>query len=234
MWNFASSASAHACASGVREVIVSGVRSWRAKGAGLRRERLSIGGDLAGDGARRHLPVLDRIDRRAGHAIEDEDVPVLGRLRDGVDRLAVAPDRDEARRRGRVAIPDVVAHELEVPDELSRVGVEREQRVRVEVVANAVGAVEIGRRRSRRHVDDAARLVERHARPAVGAAVLAPRVLRPRLVAGLAWMRNGVKAPLQRAGACVVGADIARRRGQSFGHAPAEDQQVFVDDARRW
>ena len=120
-----------------------------------------------------------------------------------------------------------------MPDQFSCVGIEREQRVRVEVVADAVGAVEVGGRRSRRDVDDAARPVERHARPAVRAAVLFPRILRPGLVPGFAGMRNRMKTPLEFAGPRVVRADVAGRRRQVFRHAPAKDQQVLVDDAGR-
>ena len=43
-----------------------------------------------------------------------------------------------------------------MPDALAGVRVERNQRVREQVVAEAIGAVEVGRRRTGRHVDDAA------------------------------------------------------------------------------
>ena len=33
------------------------------------------------------------------------------------------------------------------------------------------------------------------------------------------------------AGADVVGANVAGRRGQGFGFAPADDEQIFVDTA---
>ena len=42
-----------------------------------------------------------------------------------------------------------------------------------------------------------------------------------------------MKAPLEFAGPRVVGANVAWRRRQSFRHAPAEYQQVLVDDAWR-
>ena len=61
-----------------------------------------------------------------------------------------------------------------------------------------------------------------------------PRVLRPRLVAGLARMRDRVERPAQRAGAHVVGADVAGRRRQPFADAAADDHEILVDDARRW
>ena len=75
-------------------------------------------------------------------------------------------------------------------------------------------------------------LVERHPRPAVGAAAVLPGVLRPGVVAELAGMRDGVKRPAQGAGAHVVRADVAGRRRQSLADAAADDHQVLVDDTR--
>ena len=94
-------------------------------------------------------------------------------------------------------------------------------------------AVEVVRGRAGRRVDEAAPLVERHARPRVGAAAVLPRVLRPRLVAGLARVRDGVERPLLRAGVDVEGADVAGRRGQPLGHDRPDDQQVAVEHAGR-
>ena len=72
------------------------------------------------------MPALDWEERRAGTAIEHEDVAVLGDLRDGLDRAAVAPDSHQGRRGGKVAVPDIVLDALEVPDALAGARVERE------------------------------------------------------------------------------------------------------------
>ena len=151
-----------------------------------------------------YVRVLDREQRRAGRAIEQKHEAVLGGLRDGVDAAAVARHRHQARRRREVAIPDVVMDRLEVPDALAGRGVEREQRVREQVVAETIGAVEVGGRRSGRHVDDAAR---RRRRPCP-AQLLAPPLYVHASVgqvsyAELARMRNRVERPAQRAGAHV-------------------------------
>ena len=67
-------------------------------------------------------------------------------------------------------------HSLEVPQELAGVGVDGEQRVGVEVVADAVAAVEVHHSGARGRVDDAALLVERHAGPVIGGAGGLPRI----------------------------------------------------------
>src|SRR5690606_17938949 len=67
--------------------------------------------------------------------------------------------------------------------------------------------------------------------PTVGAAKQRPGVLGPGFVAGLAGVRNGVELPLQLAGTCVEGANVAGTRGQAFRDDAAEDEQVSMDDA---
>jgi hypothetical protein len=132
-------------------------------------------------------------------------------LRHDVNGSAVLGDRDERRRRREVAIPEIVLHRLEVPDALARRGAQAEDRVGEEVVAVAVGAVEVIGRRARGRVQKAALLVERDARPGVGAATVLPRAFRPGVVAELARVRDGVECPLLRAGVDVERTDVAGR-----------------------
>ena len=73
----------------------------------------------------RHLalfdrPLFDRPHRLAGHAIEDVEEALLGRLRDRLDRLSVHRDVREDRRARNVVVPDRVVDELEVPEPLAR------------------------------------------------------------------------------------------------------------------
>ena len=199
----------------------------------LQRNRLRVGGHFPRQVAPGELPVLDREQRRSRLAIEHEHEPVLRRLHDSIDTAAVLFERDEIRRRRQVAIPEIVADELKMPQALPRRGVERDEAVREQVVADSIAAVEIRRGRTGRHEDDAGRFVERHARPAVRAAVIGPGVLRPRAVAGFAGMRNRVERPPQRARPRIVGADVAGRRRQSLADAAADDQQIAVHDAGR-
>ena len=106
-------------------------------------QRLRVVGDLTRDCAARIFLVLDWKEWFARGAVEDEHEPVFRCLRDGVDVLAVAPERHEGRRRGEIPVPDIVAHELEVPHPLARRGFERDERVRKKVVALTIGPVKI-------------------------------------------------------------------------------------------
>ncbi len=105
------------------------------------------------------------------------------------------------------------------------------RRVGVEVVADAVGAVEVVDGGAGGGEDDAALLVDDHAGPVVGGAGGLPGVLGPGLVAGFAGVGDGVEAPAQLAGVDVVGADVAVRGGVGLWRAEADDDQVFVDHA---
>jgi hypothetical protein len=200
---------------------------------GHHRQRLFGGGFFARHRTGWILLVLDRKKRRTAGAIEEVDEALLGGLRDSFDAPPVARHRHETRRRRRIAIPDVVADELEVPDPFARVRVERQQTVRESVVAEPIGAVEVARRRSGRHVDDPGALVERHSRPVVGAATILPGARGPRLVAVLPGMWNRVERPFECARADVVRADVSRRGRQGFADAAADDHQIPVDDAGR-
>ena len=121
-----------------------------------------------------------------------------------------------------------------MPDVGAGVGLQHQQAVRVEVVALAVAAPEVERRRSGRQEDQAALDVDGDAAPRVGAADALPGIGRPGLVARLARLRDGVERPGDRAGADVVGAHVARRRrARALADARALDQQVLVDRAGR-
>ncbi len=69
----------------------------------------------------------------------------LGGLRNGVDLLAVAHYRHQSGRRWQITIPRIVLHKLKVPETLPCVGIEGNQRIRKQVVAVAIGAIEIVR-----------------------------------------------------------------------------------------
>src|SRR5271169_5057247 len=118
-----------------------------------------------------------------------------------------------------------------MPDAFSGGGIQRQQAVGEQVVAGAVGAVEIAGGAAGGDVDDAALEIDRHAGPVVGGAGVGPRVLGPGIVAELTGARDGVELPTKLAGAGVVGANVAVRGGKGFALAPADDQQVLVDNA---
>ncbi len=122
---------------------------------------------------------------------------------------------------------------LEVPEALAGVGVEGEERVGEEIVADAIAAVEIHDGGAGWCVDDAVFGVEGHAGPVVGGASGLPGVGRPGAGAEFAGARDGAEAPDELAGADVVGADVAGRGGMGFWIAATDDDEVFVDDAGR-
>ncbi len=120
-----------------------------------------------------------------------------------------------------------------MPDKFASVGVEREQGVGVEVVADAVRAVEVIDRGAGWGEDDASLLVDDHAGPVVCRPGGLPCVFGPGLVTRLAGVGDGMKAPAQLAGAHIVGADIAVRSGMRLRRAEADDDHVFVDRSGR-
>src|SRR6185503_7498041 len=116
-------------------------REWRRS----ERERLRLGAALALERRRGHLAILDREEWLSVLAIEHEDVPGLGDLRERVDASSVAGHGDERRRSGEVEIPEVVLDRLKVPDAPTRARVEREHRVGEEIVAVPIRTVEVER-----------------------------------------------------------------------------------------
>ena len=133
--------------------------------------------------------------------------------------------------RGRkIAIPKIVVDALEMPDTFAGLSVESDEAIGKEVVAHAIGPVEIESRGAGGNEDNAAGDVDSHTGPIVGGAAGLPRVLRPSVGSEFAWVRNGVKRPAELAGAHFIGADIARRSGERFGFASAHDHQVFIND----
>jgi hypothetical protein len=92
----------------------------RERGKRLREPRL-----FSRDRAARDGPLLDREQRNAGVPIEQKDPPHLRGDRDREQALSVATDRQEQRLSCDVVVPQVVVHDLEVPDHLARRGAQR-------------------------------------------------------------------------------------------------------------
>src|SRR5262245_38418495 len=101
-------------------------------------------------------------------------------------------------------------HELLMPEALARARVERDGRVRVEVVARAVAAKEVVARGAERDEHDPVRLVDGQLAPVVDAAGRRVPFLRPRLVTELAFVRNAVEDPDELARDDVVRLHVAR------------------------
>src|SRR5882762_9284277 len=122
-------------------------------------------------------------------------------------------------------------HGLEMPQSLPRPGVEGEERIREEVGAEPRTTVEIGGRRSRGDVDNAALHVDGYTGPRIGAAGRLPRRGGPRLVAGFTGVRDRMKCPANCSAPDVVRAHVSRRRAFVFAHAHALDEEIAVDGA---
>src|SRR5437879_5753264 len=135
---------------------------------------------------------------------------------------------------GQVAVPQIMMHELEMPHAPAGGGVQGQQAVGVNVLADAIAAPKIKRRRTGGDEDHSPLFVHCHARPAVRATDVLPGVGRPGLVTRLARIRNRVERPDDLAGARVVSADVpGRGRAGTFGHPISEDEKIAIDDARR-
>ena len=132
----------------------------------------------------------DRPHRLARHAIEHVRVRLLRELHDGFDAPAVDGDVREDRRRGVVAIPDVVMDDLEVPDALAGARVEAHERRREQVVTEAMAAVVVAGGGFDRQIQVAALRVERQRRPRAGVARVLRRSVLPGVVAELALLRE--------------------------------------------
>src|SRR4029453_16489399 len=197
---------------------------------GLRGSRL-----LARYTGLRHRAILDRPQRRASHAVEHENVSLLGHLRDCLDAPPVDRYVDEVGGRRQVVIPDVVSGELVVPDPLTRAGVEAHQRVAEEIVAVSVAAVVVVGRRAEGQVNVAQLLVGAHQRPHVGVADGFPRVVLPRLVTDLAGPGYGPEGPQLLSGADVEAAHVADRHSLADGEAQhgGPNHDHVADDHRR-
>ena len=91
------------------------------------------------------------------------------RPRDDFAVAAVVADGGELRRRARVDVPEVVVHDLEVPQALAGARIERDDRRAEQVGADAIGAVEVVGGRAERNVGDAAR----------ASMVISPQLLTP-------------------------------------------------------
>src|SRR5580765_2136156 len=118
-----------------------------------------------------------------------------------------------------------------MPDSLAGFGVQRDQTVCEQIVADPVATIEIRRGRACGNVDNSSLKIERHAGPVVGGATGLPCISWPGVITEFARVRNRVKRPAQLAGANVVSADVSGRGGQGFGIPAADDDQVLVHNS---
>ena len=109
--------------------------------------RAAVGSYAAGPGEFLHEGAREK--HFAISSIEHVKEPVAVCLEQQLSRPALEHRVDEHRRLLRIPIPQIVRSELIVPAKLSALGVEREDRIRIEVVALPFAAIGIGIRISR-------------------------------------------------------------------------------------
>ncbi len=167
---------------------------------GLHREGLRGRRLLARHVALRHRALDDIEDRLAGDAIEREQQAGLVHHDERGNGGPVPDQIDDKRRRLGVVVPDVVMHELEVPEILAGVRVDRDHRGREQIVAGAVGADAVVVRGAERHVEDAALDIERGVTPDIDAGPVLRAVPAPGVVAEFARAaaRCGTSTPACR------------------------------------
>ncbi len=164
----------------------------------------------------RHRPFFDGPERLAGYTIEHIEKSKLRRLCNDIDHLPVVLHSEKLRRSRRVIIPEIVMHQLVMPQTLARARIERQQTIAIEIRAQTIAAPEIICRRTDRKICDAALFVDGKLAPDIRPACGLVSVFRPCVVTEFARIRDRVKGPHEFAAHYVVSADIARRRAVAF------------------
>ena len=159
-------------------------------------------------------------------AVEHVHHAVAVRPQHHLARTALPLDVGEHRHLRGVVVQLVVRRELVVPLQLAGVGVERDDAVAVQVVAEPRAAVPVGRRIAGAEEHEVRLGVVGAGVPDAGAAGL-PRLARPGLVARLAGTGNRVEAPDLLAGLRVERRDVAADRAVA---AAGADDHLVLDD----
>ena len=169
-------------------------------------------------------------DHFAGDAIDRvEEAVAVGEHHD-LARLSADRQLAEHRHLRRIPVVHVVRRELVVPAPLAGVGVERDERRGVEVVALARAAVVIGTGIAGAEEDQVLLGIVGPGDPDRSAAAQVGVALRPRPRAGIAGPRDRVEAPGALAGVHVVCVDEPADAVLGAGDA---DNDLILDDERR-
>ena len=202
---------------------------WRDDGIGLRR-RCGLAGHVAGG----HGALLDRVNRFAVDAIQEEQQAVLRAHGHRGHGCAADAGVEQQRRSLQVVVPDVVVNDLEVPQVAAGASVGGDERAAEEIVAVAIAAVAVEGGSGERHVEDAALGVDGHEAPDVDAGAPLGAVALPGVGKALARARHAMKRPHERAGARIPRPHVARGAARrKLLHGTARDHEVVVDERRR-
>src|SRR6185312_238076 len=140
---------------------------------------------------------------------------------------------DERGSARKIGIPDIVMNHLKVPQIFSGISVGGNEAGTEEIVARAVAAILIDRRRAKGHVYDAALLIDSEKAPNVNARAILPTVAGPGVMIFFARLGNGVERPDQLAGSHVPGTNVAGgTMRRIFLRSAAGDDEIFIHDWR--
>ena len=149
----------------------------------------------------------------AGHSVKNKHMPRLCHLGHSVHTLSISVQRNEIRRRRKIAIPGIVMNDLIVPDAFSCSGVQREQGIGKEVLPFPATAKEIRRCASGGSVNNSARAVNGHTGPVVRATydTSLDDIFGPRIITQFTFARDGVEYPFYFARSYVERLNVSRR-----------------------
>ncbi len=164
----------------------------------------------------RHRTFFNGPQRLARHAVEYVEKTKLGGLGDDVHVLSIVLNREQFGCGSGVVIPQIVMHELEVPQALAGPRVKSEQAIAKQIGSGAVRSVEIVGRGAKREVSYATLCVQREFAPRVVTADVFPGFRRKCVVAEFARVWHRVERPGGLSGMNVICANIARRRSVHF------------------
>ena len=129
----------------------------------------------------------------------------------------------------RVVVPDVVRRELEMPLQFSGLRIQRDDRIRVEVVAFAIVAVEIRRRIAGRPIEGVELRIVGACQPR-GRSRVRDAASLPRFRSRLAWRRHRPEAPHFFA-RCLI--ECGEKAAHAFVTAGRAGNHEVPDDERR-
>ena len=162
-------------------------------------------------------------------AIERVEIAIAIGLHNRLHCLPFDVEIDQHRIGHGVPIVRVMWRELEMPLELARVGIDRHQAARVQIVAGAHVAIHARPGVARAPIDQVQIGIVGSGDPCGPAAAL-PRVARPGISARLAFGRNGVKAPGAFTRLRIVGVNEATNT--VFAAGDAENDEIFHGERR--
>src|SRR6185437_3111905 len=150
----------------------------------------------AGNVAFWNRALFDAEDGLAGVAIEDEHQAGFA---DGYERgnfLAVFIDFDKSRSGRQIVVPEVVVDGLEIPLQLSGVGVDGDDGIAEEIIAGTIATIVIGRRAAHGHEESIGLWIDSHIpAPDVSARAVFQAIAEPCVMADFAGQRDGMESP---------------------------------------